>query len=58
MGRGARCKYHLHVAHGSAVETTEILEFLQELGEEVGDLIPDSIRAQALTFRLWQTSHG
>src|SRR5690606_30854081 len=27
-GRGARCRYHVRVAYGSAVETTELLVFL------------------------------
>ena len=57
-GPGARCKYHLRIAHGSAVETTEILCLLRDLGGDLTLLIELSIRVQALTFRLWRTSRS
>lgn len=53
-GRGARCRFHLRIAHASAVETTEVLRFLQDLGESVKALVELSVRAESLTFRLWQ----
>jgi four helix bundle protein len=57
-GRGLRCKNLLRVAYGSAVETTELLEFLIELGgngiKELHDLQATSRETQALTLRLWQ----
>ena len=53
-GRGARCRYHLRIAHASAVETTEVLYFLKQLGGELDSLIEMSVRVQSLTFRLWQ----
>ncbi len=56
FGRSPRCRNHFRIAYGSAVETTELLEFLAELGEENPDLIDLSRRVQALTLRLMQTS--
>jgi four helix bundle protein len=60
FGKSARCRYHLKIAYGSAVETTELLEFLEELGTaertEVKHLIELSHRVQALTLRLLQRS--
>lgn len=56
VGKGARCRFHLRVAHGSSVETTEILRFLADLGEPVAQLVATADRAAALTYRLWQTS--
>ena len=53
-GRGARCRFHLRIAHASAVETTEVLGFLQDLGESVSALVGLSARVESLTFRLWQ----
>ncbi len=55
-GRSARCRNHFRIAYGSAVETTEILEFLGELGAETGPLVEMSRRLQALTLRLMQKS--
>lgn len=55
-GPGARCRSHLRIAYGSAVETTALLEFLERLGLETADLIERSNRTQALTYRLWQRS--
>jgi len=60
FGRSARCRHHLRIAYGSAVETTEILEFLDELkapdAHDIGMLVDLSRRVQALTLRLWQRS--
>jgi four helix bundle protein len=60
FGRSARCRHHLRIAYGSAVETTEILEFLDELkapdAHHIGMLVDLSHRVQALTLRLWQRS--
>lgn len=58
VGRGARCRFHLRVAHGSSVETTEILRFLADLGEPVTPLVSLADRTAALTFRLWQRSRA
>ncbi|MBA2291991.1 MAG: four helix bundle protein [Gemmatimonadales bacterium] len=55
-GVGARCRFHLRVAHGSAVETTELLEFLEDLGGAVIGMIPLSIKVQGLTYMLWKKS--
>jgi four helix bundle protein len=55
-GIGPRCRFHLRVAHGSAVETTELLRFLQELGDNLQELIEVSIRVQGLTYGLWKKS--
>ena len=58
VGRGARCRFHLRVAHGSSVETTEILRFLADLGEPVAPLVSLADRTAALTYRLWQRSRS
>jgi four helix bundle protein len=55
-GPGPRCRNHLRIAFGSAVECTEILEFLSELGADTQLLIELSRRVQALTLRLMQRS--
>ena len=55
-GRGARCKNHLRIALGSAVETHDLLCFLRDLGAEVDELIKTSVRVQQLTYRLWKSS--
>jgi four helix bundle protein len=59
-GRGSRCRYHFRIAYGSAVETTDLLDFLIELDArddtELADLAAKSRRTQALTLRLWQRS--
>ncbi len=57
-GPGKRCKYHLRIAYASSVETTALLDFLAELGEDTGALRPDSIRVQQLTNRLWRNSRS
>lgn len=57
-GVGARCRFHLRVAHGSAVETTELLEFLQDLGGDLASMIPLSVKVQGLSFMLWKRSRG
>ncbi len=51
-GPGARCRYHVRVAYASAVETTELLGFLQRLDLECGALIASSQEVQAVTLRL------
>ena len=56
MGRGARCRHHFRIALGSAVETTELLEFLKELGGTTDECVVVSKRVEALVFRLWQRS--
>ncbi len=56
FGRSARCRNHFRIAYGSAVETTEVLEFLSELGDHTAELIALSKRVQALTLRLMQKS--
>ncbi|MES2304009.1 MAG: four helix bundle protein [Gemmatimonadota bacterium] len=56
FGPGPRCKFHLRVAHGSAVETAETLDFLRELGEPVEDLLSLARQVPALTYRLWKRS--
>jgi four helix bundle protein len=60
VGRSARCRQHLRIAYGSAVETTELLEFLVELDADdiptLRSLAQRSREAQALTLRLWQRS--
>lgn len=57
-GPGARCRSHLRIAYASAVETTDILELLRDLGAELTVLVALSRETQALTFRLWQRSRG
>jgi four helix bundle protein len=55
-GPGRRCRYHLRIAYASSVETTAILVFLGELGEDTSGLLPDAVRARQLTNRLWRNS--
>lgn len=55
-GPGPRCRNHIRIAYGSAVETTAILEFLTELGLDPQELTARSKHTQALTLRLWQRS--
>jgi four helix bundle protein len=57
-GPGRRCRYHLRVAYGSAVETTALLEFFAELGIEAPELVSESIRTQQLVNRLWRRSRA
>jgi four helix bundle protein len=54
-GRGRRCRYLIHVAYASAVETTELLDFLRELGVAVGPTLDDSREVQAVTLGLWRS---
>jgi four helix bundle protein len=62
LGPGPRCRQHLRIAYGSAVETTELLEFLVELAPEqtsvISNLIKCSKETQALTLRLWLKSRA
>ncbi len=55
-GPGRRCRNHFRIAYGSAVEATDILELLEELGTETGELLELSRRTQALTLRLYKSS--
>lgn len=55
-GPGARCRNHYRIAYASAVETTALLEFLERLGVETGDITRSSLSTQALVYRLWQRS--
>jgi four helix bundle protein len=55
-GPGARCRNHLTIAYGSAVETTDILELLQDLGAQVEPALATSRETQALTLRLLRRS--
>jgi four helix bundle protein len=55
-GPGARCKSHLRIAYASAVETTDILELLQELGADAESVLAPSRESQALTLRLMLTA--
>jgi|SRR5450755_3782872 four helix bundle protein len=59
-GPGARCRYHLRIAYGSAVETTELIELLETLGgpdiAAVRQMSGTSREAQALTLLLWKRS--
>lgn len=59
-GRCPRCRYHFRIAYGSAVETTDLLDFLMDLDRsdhtELIELANASRRTQALTLRLWQKS--
>lgn len=52
FGRSARCRFHLRVAYGSAVETTELLRLLSELGGGAVALERGSQEVQALTLLL------
>ena len=53
-GSTNRYASHLGIAYASAVEATEVLEVLNELGEEVGPLLAASRHTQAVTLRLLQ----
>lgn len=55
-GPGPRCRFHLRVAHASAVETHDLLCFLQDLGADLRPEIQRSLSVQRLTFRLWKSS--
>ncbi|MDX2207957.1 MAG: four helix bundle protein [Gemmatimonadales bacterium] len=55
-GRGARCRYLLRVSYASAVETTELLRLLAELGEPQAELEQVSREVQALTLLLLRKS--
>jgi four helix bundle protein len=55
-GPGPRCRFHLRVAHASAVETHDLLCFLQDLGADLCPEIARSLRVQQLTYRLWKAS--
>lgn len=51
LGPGGRCRFHVKVAYGSAVETTALLEFLADVGCEVPELLGRSQEVQALVVR-------
>ena len=59
-GPGARCRYHLRVAYGSAVEATELIDLLETLGaadtSALQQMYSTSREAQALTLLLWKRS--
>jgi four helix bundle protein len=59
-GRSPRCRQHLRIAYGSAVETNDLLDLLLELSPantaDLAALVTLSRRTQALTLRLWQRS--
>ncbi|MBP6444486.1 MAG: four helix bundle protein [Gemmatimonadales bacterium] len=55
-GPGPRCRFHLRVAHASAVETHDLLTFLQDLGADLDPMVVRSVRVQQLTYRLWKAS--
>jgi four helix bundle protein len=52
QGRGPRCKFHLRVAFGSAVETYALLEFIIELGGNVSELMPMAAKTQSIALQL------
>jgi four helix bundle protein len=56
MGPGGRCRYHLRIAYGSAVETEAVLRFLGERTIPTAPLLPMVAATRALTYRLWQRS--
>jgi four helix bundle protein len=52
---GLRWQHHLAIAYGSAVETTDLLDLLQELSaprDRLGALRAKSIEVQAMTLAL------
>ena len=52
---GARWQYHLSIAYGSAVETTDLLDLLLDLsdpGDRLLELRAKSIEVQAMTLAL------
>jgi four helix bundle protein len=53
-GPGARFRSHLTIAYSSAVETTDVLELLQDLepATDLKEIITLSRETQALTLRL------
>lgn len=51
-GSAKRYVAHLGIAYASAVETTDILELLLELGEPVDTVLAGSRHTQAVTLRL------
>lgn len=55
-GPGARFRSHLTIAYASAVETTDVLELLQDLNTDADlrEAIALSRETQALTLRLLQ----
>jgi len=61
-GRTPRCKSLLRVAYGSAVETTDLLEFLIQVdpatARSLQPLVPVSREAQALTLLLLRRSNA
>ncbi len=57
-GRGARCRYHFRIAHGSAVETAEVLDFLHSLDGELAELLDGARRVAGITYRLWANYRG
>lgn len=58
QGRGARCKFHIRVAFGSAVETYALLEFLVEVGTDVRELMPLASKTQNITLQLLRKTKG
>ncbi|MCB1269981.1 MAG: four helix bundle protein [Microthrixaceae bacterium] len=58
-GPGKRCRAHLKIAYGSAVESTDVLELLEELGDDsLAKVSAMSREVQAMTLKLWQRSVG
>ncbi|MBL0180242.1 MAG: four helix bundle protein [Gemmatimonadetes bacterium] len=56
-GPGPRCRFHLRVAHASAVETHDLS--VLPAGSRGGSWPSDahrSVRVQQLTYRLWKSS--
>jgi four helix bundle protein len=51
LGSGGRCRFHVKVAYGSAVETTAVLEFLADVGCEAPELMGRSREVQALLVK-------
>lgn len=60
FGPGPRCRFHLKVAYASAVETTEVIDFLMEIDQEARTSLSQVRRQsrdmEALIYRLWQKS--
>ena len=57
-GPGPRCKHFLRIAHGSAVETTVLLDLLVALGEDVEPLLRRAESSAAMSYRLWARSRS
>jgi four helix bundle protein len=53
-GPGGKCRHHLCIAYGSAVETVEVLDLLAALGENTGSLPELAQRTKAITLALWR----